>query len=412
MISRRELLRSIATGTLIGLPSRTLSASARPRIATILTVYRPASHADVWVTAFLEGYDNGQPHTPSLEIVSMYTDQVPENDMSRAMAAKHGFKIFPTIAETLTMGSGHLAVDGVLLMAEQGDYPVNDKGQILYPRYEFYHQIMDVYRQSNKSVPLFCDKHFSYDWKKAKWMYDQSHELKFPLMAGSSLPLTWRQPPLEFDLGTPIDKAVVATYGGKEPYGFHGLETLQCMVERRAGGEKGIAAVQCLEGPAVWQWTERNDWSKSLLNAALERVEDRKPGTPQENTPQPVLFLLDYLDGLQGAVYMLNGYIKDWAFAAKIRGRSEIASTKFWSRMIKPWSHATGLTYQIEQLYLNRRVAYPVERTLLTTGALAALMDSSHEGARRLETPHLRIAYRAPKASLFNTGRIPPAAVS
>jgi hypothetical protein len=400
MISRRGLLGSVA-GTL-------LSAATRPRIAVILSVYQPASHADVWVTALLEGYDNGQPRTPRLEIVSMYTDQVPANDMSRAMSAKHGFKIFSTIPDAVDMGTGRLAVDGVLLMAEQGKYPVNEKGQILYPRHDFFRQIVDVYRQSHRAVPLFCDKHLSYDWTKAKWMYDQSRELKFPFMAGSSIPLTWRQPALELDLGTPVEKAVVAAYGPKEPYGFHALETLQCMVERRAGGEKGIAAVQCLEGAAVWKWTESNDWSRPLLNAALERVENRKPGTPEGNTPKPILFLLEYTDGLQAAVYLLNDYIKDWSFAAKIRGRREIASTKCWSRMLKPWSHATGLTYQIEELYLTRRPGIPVERTLLTTGALAALMDSSFDGERRLETPHLRIAYRAPKESLFNTGRIPP----
>lgn len=406
MISRRRFLQR-AAGALAGTLAPALPASARPRIAVILTEYVPSSHADVWVTALLEGYDNGQPRTPSLQIVSMYIDQVSDNDMSRTMAAKHGFEIVQTIPEALLMGTGQLAVDGVLLMAEHGKYPVNAKGQILYPRYEFYSQVMDVYRQSHKAVPLFCDKHLSYEWKKAKWMYDQSRILHFPLMAGSSIPLTWRQPPLELHLGTPVEKAVVAAFGPKESYGFHALEALQCMVERRSGGEKGIAAVQCVEGHEVWKWTERNDWSKHLLNAALERVENRKPKSPQENVSEPILFLVDYLDGLQAAVYLLNGYIIDWAFAAQIQGRSEFASTKFWSRMKKPWSHATGLTYQIEQLYLTRRAAYPVERTLLTTGALAALMDSCYQGNRRLETPHLKVSYRARKESLFNTGRIP-----
>jgi hypothetical protein len=407
MISRRGFLGTVA-GTLVALPGRSLAAATRPKIAVVLSVYQPGSHADVWITALLEGYNNGQPHAPRLEIVSMYTDQVPEKDLSRPMAAKHGFKIYPTVEETVTLGTGSLAVDGVLLMVEQGKYPHNEKGQILYPRYDLYHQIVDVYRKSHKSVPLFCDKHLSYDWNKAKWMYDQSRELKFPLMAGSSIPFTWRQPPLEFDLETPLEKAVVATYGPKEPYGFHGLETLQCMVERRTGDEKGIAAVQCLEGPAVWKWTESNDWSKPLLDAALAQAAIRKPGTPQENTKDPILFIVDYIDGFQGAVYMLNGYIEGWTFAAKIKGRSEIASTRFWSRMKRPWSHAAGLTYLMEELYLTRRTAYPVERTLLTTGALAALMDSSVENSRRVETPQLNIAYRAPKKSLFNTGPIPP----
>ena len=408
MISRRRFLQR-APGALACTMAPALPASARPRIAVILTAYTPSSHADVWVTALLEGYDNGQPRTPSLQIVSMYTDQVPDNDMSRAMAAKHGFKIVKTIPEALTMGSGQLAVDGVLLMAEHGKYPMNAKSQILYPRYEFYSQIVEVYRQSRKAVPVFCDKHLSYDWEKAKWMYDQSRALHFPLMAGSSIPLTWRQPPLELDLGIPIEKAAVAAYGHKESYGFHALEALQCMVERRSGGEKGIAAVQCVEGRDVWKWTERNDWSKRLLDAALERVENRKSKLPQESVSEPILFLVDYLDGLQAAVYLLNGYIADWAFAAQIPGRSEFASTKFWSRMKKPWSHATGLTYQMEQFYLTRRAAYPVERTLLTTGALSALMDSSYQRNRRLETPHLKVSYSAREESLFNTGRIPPA---
>jgi hypothetical protein len=338
----------------------------------------------------------------------MYTDQVPSNDMSRAMAAKHGFKIVQTIAEALTLSTGQLPVDGVLLMAEHGMYPMNAKGQIVYPRYEFYRQIVDVYRQCRKAVPLFCDKHLSYDWAKAKWMYDQSRSLHFSLMAGSSIPLTWRVPPLELDLETPVEKAVVAAYGPKESYGFHALEALQCMVERRLGGETGIAAVHCLEGQEVWKWTECNSWSKHLLNAALDRVENCQSKLPQEAVPEPVLFLLNYLDGLQAAVYLLNGYITDWAFAASIQGSSEFASTKFWSRMKKPWSHATGLTYQLERLYLTRRAPYPVERTLLTTGALSALMDSSYQGNRRLETPHLRVLYSARTESLFNTGRIPP----
>lgn len=411
MITRRGLLGTVA-GTLITLPGRSLSAAARPKIAAILSVYQPGSHADVWITALLEGYDNGKPHVPRLEIASMYTDQVPEKDLSRAMSAKHGYKIYPTVEETLTLGTGSLAVDGVLLMVEQGNYKQNEKGQILYPRYDLYHQIIDVYRKSDKSAPIVCDKHFSFDWNKAKWMYDQSRELKFPLMAGSSIPLTWRQPTLEFELGTPLENAVVATYGPKEPYGFHGLETLQCMVERRAGAEKGIAAVQCLEGPAVWKWTESNTWSKPLLDAALNRAAIRKPGSLQDNSKDPIVFVLDYVDGFQGAVYMLNGYIEGWTFAAKIRGRDEIASTRFWSRMKRPWSHAAGFTFQMEEFYLTRRTNYPVERTLLTTGALAALMDSSVEGSRRIETPHLHIAYRAPKKSLFNTGPIPPATES
>ena len=151
----------------------------------------------------------------------MYTDQVPANDMSRGLAAQYGFHIYPTVREALTLGGKDLAVDAVVLIGEHGDYPFNEKGQHLYPRYELYKQIMDVFRvmdvfrASGRSVPVYCDKFFSYDWQKARWMYDQSHELKFPLMAGSSVPVTWRRPQLELDLGSRIDHAVILGYGGK-----------------------------------------------------------------------------------------------------------------------------------------------------------------------------------------------------
>jgi hypothetical protein len=254
---------------------------------------------------------------------------------------------------------------------------------------------------------VFCDKYLSFDWELVKWMYDQSRELGFPLMAGSSLPVTWRRPPLELDLETPLTQAVVAFYGGKEAYGFHALEALECMVERRSGGETGIAAVHCVEGADVWKWTELNSWSSRLLSAALERSETRKSGAPQDNVKQPVVFIVEYRSGLRAAVYMLNGHVQDATFAADIRDRESAVSTEVWLQPGRPFSHFSALVYYIEQMIVRGRAVYPVERTLLTTGALAALMDSSYRH-RRLETPHLDIAYRAPKESLFSRGPVPP----
>ena len=46
------------------------------------------------------------------------------------------------------------------------------------------------------------------------------------------------------------------------------------------------------------------------------------------------------------------------------------------------------LVHGIAQMFQTGKPAYPVERTLLTTGALAALMESAYQGHKRLETPH------------------------
>jgi hypothetical protein len=403
--NRRELLGLFAGAALT---EGKASAADRKKIATVITEYRRNSHADVIVGRLLEGYEyDGEKRTPQVNVVSMYTDQVPDNDMSRGMASKHGFKIFPTVRETLTRGTGKLAVEGVVLIGEHGKYPSNEKGQVLYPRYELYKQIVDVFRETGQTTPVYCDKHLSTDWEKAKWMYDQSRELKYPLMAGSSIPLTWRRPPLELDLETPVERSIGFYYGGKEAYGFHALEAHQSMVERRKGGETGIAAVQCLEGPDVWTWTDQNRWASRLLDQALARSESRKPGTTRDNVKKPIVFLLEYRSGLRSAVYILNGHVSDAGFAAGIQGKNEPVSTEFWAQPVRPFSHFSGLVYYIEQMIVTGRPAYPVERTLLTTGALAAAMDSSYQGNKRLETPHLNVTYRAQRKSVFSQGPVP-----
>jgi hypothetical protein len=408
-LSRREwLVRS--GGIALGLAEhKAAGAAQRKRIAVIITEYRLDSHADVIVGRLLEGYEyNGRHQTPQIEVVSMYTDQVPSNDMSRAMAAKHGVRICPTVRNAL-VGDKGLAVQGVVLIGEHGNYPENEKGQKLYPRYELYKQIVDVFSETGHSVPVFCDKHLSYDWQKAKWMYDQSRTLHFPLMAGSSIVMTWRRPPLELALEAPVKKSVLAFYGEKEAYGFHALEAHQCMVERRKGSETGIRAVTCLEGAEAWRWTDRSAWAGRLLETALSRCEERTHGSPRDVVREPVLFVLEYTSGLEGAVYLLNGLIEQAVFAATLRGVAEPLSTELWLQPTRPFSHFSGLVHYIEQMIVTGRPAYPVERTLLTTGALAALTDSSHQGHGRLATPHLNVSYRAPKESLFSRGPVPAA---
>src|SRR5205085_1777451 len=187
MPTRREFLATAAVPL--------LAAQTMPpkRIAAVVTEYRHNSHADVIVGKYLEGFrQNGQPPGPRSKIVSMYTAQVPKNDMSREKAKQHNVPIYPTIWEALTLGGDRLAVDGVLLIGEHGNYPYNEKGQHLYPRYELFLEITDGFRAAKKSVPVFSDKHLSYNWHKAKRMVEISHELKFPLMAGSSIPVAYR----------------------------------------------------------------------------------------------------------------------------------------------------------------------------------------------------------------------------
>jgi hypothetical protein len=175
------------------------------------------------------------------------------------------------------------------------------------------------------------------------------------------------------------------------------------MVERRAGGEAGVAAVEMLEGAAVWEWRDSGPgrWSAPLLEAALSRAHNPKPGRPEENARSPALFLIQYHDGFRAAVYMLNGHVTDWLFAARRKDLSEPVSTHF--GFLKPErlrAHRDGLIDCIEELFVTGRPRYPVERTLLTTGMLSFLFESRHRKAR-VETPELNVVYRAPRDAYF-----------
>ena len=249
MLTRRTFLEAAGGATLVSTRPSLAESSAPKRIAIITTIWTYLSHAQHMGDRFLVGYPrHGKWHDPPLQVVSLYVDQKPEGDLSGQRAAEHGFKIYPTIAQALRCGSDELAVDAVVIIGEHGSYPSNEKGQKLYPRYEFFQDVVRVFEQSRRSVPVFNDKHLSYSWKKARQMVSDSRRLGFPFLAGSSLPVTWRLPPVEIPYGAEVEEALMLGVGGSDAMDYHALEAMQCMVERRKGGETGIRSVQMLEG--------------------------------------------------------------------------------------------------------------------------------------------------------------------
>jgi hypothetical protein len=381
-----------------------LASTRHVKIGAVITAYYRNSHADVFIGNMLRGYHwDGKHHESQLEIAAMHLEQAPANDIGRAEAAKHGIPMKPTVRDVIVPG-----IQGVALIGEHGDYPTNEKGQKLYPRYELMEQIVNAYRETGRALPMFVDKHFSTEWKKAQQMFQWSRELRFPLIAGTSLTLTWRRPALELDLGAPVKRAVGYFYGGKEAYGYHGLEVYQSMVERRKGAETGIQWAQCLEGPEVWKWTEANPWARNLLEEAMRHDDTLKRGRVEDNVKQPILFLLGYRSGLQGVVYLLTGQTEQAGFAAEIEGQADPAVCCFLTQWGRPWSHGNGLSYWVEQTIVQGKEFYPPERTLLATGAIEALMDSSFRGGRKVDTPHLEVRYRPQRDSLFMRGPLPP----
>jgi hypothetical protein len=371
-------------------------------VAAVVTEYRKWSHADVIVGKLIEGYDHDGKSFPDLRVVSMYADQKPKGEWSERLSKKHGFTLHDTIAGAVTRGGKSLAVDGVLLIGEHGKYPMNKRGQLLYPRRRFFEEACKVFEASKKSVPVFSDKHLAATWDDAKWMYDRANELFVPLMAGSSLPVAWRRPALTLPIGCELTEAAQIGYGPFEAYGFHALESLQCMVERRKGGEVGVKSVECLQGKAMWDAMDKGRWSKGLLEAAMKLVPAHAKGDVRaltEKTKDAGVFLVEYRDGFKAAVAMLNGWVHEgdggaFVFAGKLKDKSAPAACHFYLQQPDPFGHFAHLVRAIDSLMRTNHSPYPVERTLLTTGVLDAVMTSKAEGNRKVETPHLGIKYK------------------
>jgi hypothetical protein len=423
MLTRRAFLGATGAATLAAIRPAAfgppvVDAATPKRVAIVATIYTHLSHAQHMGDRLLVGYPrDGKWHRPPVQVVSLYVDQKPDGDLSSQRAAEHGFRVYPTIAETLRCGGEKLAVDAVVIIAEHGDYPRNEKSQVLYPRYEFFQSVVEVFEQDGRAVPVFNDKHLSYSWKKAKKMVADSKRLKFPMLAGSSVPVTWRLPPVEVPYGAQLEEALMIGIGGSDQHDFHALEGLQCMVERRKGGETGIKSVQMIEGDAVWKAGEDGRWSMDLLEAALSRSDSLQGVSELDSRTQnlarngllpglvkkPAAYFIERNDGLRTTLLMLNGALENFTFAARLQG-GDVVSTQFFLPPTPNVNYSACLVSQIEEMIVSGHAPYPVERTQITSAMLDRCLDSKVNGHRRIETPELDITYTAPRESLFGDG--------
>jgi hypothetical protein len=473
MLTRRRFVEYSALSTAM-LAYRPLlwgqpAPAQRPlRLAILGTVYRHQSQMQTLADRFLVGYPyDGEWHLPNVQVVSVYVDQLerqadaapspyqlamagtkvapssaakgiagglgrdrtvktqpepekpePTADLSRDRAKQFGFRLCSNIPEALRCGGDRLAVDAVLAIVEQDDYPTpyptNDRGQILLPSYDFFQQCVQVFEDEKRAVPYFNHKQLSFSLEHAQAMVKTANRLSFPLLAGSSFPVTWRLPDVDIPLGAQVEEAVMVGVGTPGGMDFDALEALQCMLERRKGGETGVKAVQLLEGDDVWAAGNAGRWSKDLLSSALSRSDTPMGLTVLDGRTQdlvasgvlpqlvkdPAAYCIEYSDGTRATLLLLNGAIMDYNIAARVAGHG-IVSTQFFLPPPPNVTDSACLAAKIEQTFHTGTAAYPVERTLLTTGVLEACLHSRHKLNQRLETPQLAISYQPPAESQY-----------
>ncbi len=388
---RREFLIAFCSAMA---SSQTLSSQfvEKKSVAAVVTVYRRNSHSDVLIGKILEGWKQDGGEGPSLRLASLYVDQSPADDLSRALSAKFEFPIYSTIRDAITLGSNSVAVDGVLSIGEHGDYPTNEKQQHLYPRRRFFEEITATFSKCGKVVPVFNDKHPGPEWSDAKWMYDRAKELRVPWMAGSSLPVSFRDPDVTIPWGSHIEACLGVGYSGLDIYGFHTLEFLQTFLERRLDAEKGIRWVQCLPTQSLPRLLREGTIRDELFDAALTASGTDRKSILEGSINDGAVFLIQYDDGLLVPVLMLSGHASGISASIKIANR-KIVAVRAEERHEPRYPHFAYLLKGIEKMIQTGLPAYPVERSLLMAGALDRLLTSRHGDHRKLETPELLIPY-------------------
>ena len=244
-------------------------------------------------------------------------------------------------------------------------------------------------QDDGRVIPLLNDKYFAYDWDDAASMAATIRQMRIPFGCGSTLPLTWRRPQIEFEPGTEFEELLAVSYSDVEEHAYHAIELLQAMAERRKGGETGVARVRFMEGEEVWRMADRGEWSRKLLDSALSR---RINPPPANSTAKPEAIQIQYRDGLKATVLNLNSDTNDYLFAAKVKGAPEPVSSCFYIQLYAH-NHWGFMVRNFEELVLTGKAQTPMERTLLSNGILLSGLESRLGGNHWLDTPMLDMRY-------------------
>jgi hypothetical protein len=387
-------------------------------------MFYPWSHADVIVTRWLDPHphDAVMGFRPQSQIASLFVAQTPQGDpppadwfrvapkdridkydpsfdISREVAAAYDVPAFGSIRDALMLGGDALAVDAVLLIGEHGDYPENEYGQKLYPRKEMWDEVIAVFRESCRVVPVFVDKHLSWNMDWAREMVQTAQSMGVPLFAGSSIPITGPKHDLYLPASPDIVESLGLFYVGAEVYGIHSLEFVQSLIERRKGGEQGIVAMTTYEGEAVWNALENGAWSRELFDATLAACPHKKAGDYREHCAAsgmlPVAVVCEHAGGHKQTHVMLHGHLDVFAAGLKLRDdpRHFVTYCDTSDAGVFVINFA-NLCREIDRFFATGISPVPITRNLLTTLEVATMMRALKDApGRRIETPHLHIAY-------------------
>ncbi|HZK82313.1 MAG TPA: hypothetical protein VFC46_14625, partial [Humisphaera sp.] len=167
------------------------------------------------------------------------------------------------------------------------------------------------------------------------------------------------------------------------------------LAERRKGGETGIKQIRCIVGDGVWEASGK-EYDPALFDLAMEKIQPRIPKgkTLRQAVKEPILFVIDYADGMRANLFTLNGAVAGWS-AAWSDHDGHIAGARMYNEANPGTIRFDWQMKGVEDMVLTGKPSWPVERTLLSSGILDAALISKRDGGKLLPTPYLMISYQA-----------------
>lgn len=218
---------------------------------------------------------------------------------------------------------------------------------------------------------------------QARELAEKTSRRKLLLAGGTAVAVTWRLPDIDLPRGAKVTDALIVVQGEFPGAELYALDGLLPIIERRWGGETGVARARSLKGDDCWKLLSDSDPARDLIATALSRSDSPQGDPVRDGRTQdlmalglvpklasdPRAWVLDHNDGLRTVVIVLDGVVADFNFALRTDDGRIISAQLY--RPPAPQRHEfSRLAQTIENYFRSHVTPWSLNRSLLARGLL------------------------------------------
>lgn len=206
----------------------------------------------------------------------------------------------------------------------------------------------------------------------------QGPRRKIKVTGGTALPYAPRLPEVEIRKNVPMKEALVVVQGSFPVAELNGVECLLPLIERRKGGEAGIARIFRMAGEHLWQMGRSQRWPVELLGPALSRSDSPQGGSVTDGRTQDLVgkalvhdlatnprgWILEHKDGFRSTILVLDGVVADINFALQME-TGQVLSAQVFQPPAPLERHYNDMAASLESYFAGDALPNPPGRSLM-----------------------------------------------